>query len=234
MQFNPGDGTGVVDEINDICQSDNSNYPLLSKARRVNAALDRFFTLAFAADGRWTWDDSNYDTAPIQSINLVSGTQSYNLDDFTSEIINVLRVEALNSASSKLLLSRLDRTNVTGALTDYQSTSGTPSEYDLVGEFIYLYPKPNYNSTNGLTLYIERNKSAFVSTDTTKVLGIPSIFNQYICNLASLPYLIEFQKAQKNDIAVKIASDEEQIKSYFFAREKGVAKRMMPGAEDNR
>ena len=222
MQFNPGDGSGAKDEIYDICQADTNSYPLKSVTRRVNAALDRFFTLAFQADGRWSWNDPSQDVAPIQSINLVSGTQSYNLDDFTYEIINILRVEALDSAGNNILLRRLDRAklNASGiALTNYKTTASTPDEYDLVGEYIYLYPKSSYNATNGLTLYTDKNKTAFVYTDTTKALPVPSLFVQYICRLASLPYLIEFQKAQKNDVAAQIQQDEIAILDYFGHRD---------------
>lgn len=221
MQFNPGAGIGIVDEINDICQSDNNSYPLLSKARRVNSALDRFFTLAFQTDGRWAFDDLNQTTAPLQSINLASGTEKYALDIFTSEIINVLRVEALTSGDVGITLDRFDRNSVRDmSLPQWNSVAGQPEHYDLFGKYIYLYPKPNYTKTNGLSLYFERNKSAFVSTDTTKVPGIPSIFHQYICRLAALPYLIEFQKGQKNDIASQIQLDEVAIKKYFSSREK--------------
>ena len=221
MDFNEtSTGTGAVQEIYDICQADTNSYPLKSVTRRVNAALDRFFTLAFQADGRWNWDDPNYDTVPIQSINLVANTQSYNLDDFTSEIINILRVEMLDSSSNNVKLRRLDRSKLGHiALTDYKTTASTPDEYDLVGEFIYLYPKPSYSATNGLTIYLDRNKSAFLYTDTTKDLPVPSIFVQYICRLASLPYLVEFQKGQKNDIANQIAADEVAIIDYFGHRE---------------
>jgi len=222
MQFNDtSTGTGAVQEVYDICQADTNSYPLKSVTRRVNVALDRFFTLAFQADGRWAYDDPNYDTVPIQSINLVSGTQSYNIGDFTSEVINLLRIEAKDSSGNNILLRRLDRSKLQStALTNYQTTAGIPNEYDLAGEFIYLYPKPSYNSTNGLTIYLERNKSEFLYTDTTKVLPVPSIFVQYICRYASLPYLIEFQKGQKNDIAAQIATDEVAILDYFGHREK--------------
>src|SRR3990167_9700486 len=117
MQVNDTtNGTGAYQEIDDICNSDINSYPAKAKTRRINSALDRFFTLAFQADGRWSWDDPNYDTVPVQSINLVSGTQSYNLDDFTSEIINILRIEAIDSSGNNILLRRLDRKNVAGAL----------------------------------------------------------------------------------------------------------------------
>ncbi len=226
MTFNDvSTGTGVCQEIDDICQSDTNSYPLKSKARRVNAALDRFFTLAFQADGKWSYDDPNWNTVPIQSINLVSGTQSYDLSTFVSEILNICRIEAKDSTGNNYLLRRLDRGKLDAsgiALTNYSTTASTPYEYDLVGKYTYLYPKPNYNSTNGLTIYLERNKSALLYTDTTKVLPVPSLFVQYIARYASLPYLIEFQKAQKNDIAAQIQLDEDAIIDYFNSREKNV------------
>lgn len=220
MKFNNSDSLSIVDEINDTCASDNNNYPLTSKTRRVNAAMDRFFTLAFQADNRWAFDDINQTTAPLQSINLVSGTEKYALDTFTSEIIKVLRVEVLDSSGVSYVLTKLEEDYIDGqSLVRINTTAGQPLYYRLFGKYIYLYPKPSYASTNGLSLYFSRNKSAFVYTDTTKEPGIPSIFHQYICNLASLPFLIENQKAQKNDIAALIAKDEAAILEYFSRRD---------------
>src|SRR3990167_10045866 len=91
------DSQDVISEINSICNSDNFSYPLKDKARRINLALDRFFTLAFQAGGQWPYDDPNRDTVPVETINIVSGTQSYNIDDFTSEVLGILRVEMIDS-----------------------------------------------------------------------------------------------------------------------------------------
>jgi len=233
MQFNPGDGTGCVDEVNDICNSDNNSYPLASKTRRVNQALDRFFTLAMQADGKWVYDDPSYGTDPIQTIDLVNGQQVYDIGTFASEVLYILRTEALDSGGEAHLLDRLDRTFVKTALTEYQNVPGQPTQYDLVGQSIYLYPEPNFDSTDSLKFYFRRNKVSFVDTDTTKTLPVPSLFVNYICRMVSLPYLIEYQKAQKNDIAALIAEDEQKIGQYFFSREESVSKYIRPAAEDN-
>lgn len=235
MDFNDtSTGTGACQEIDDICNSDVNSYPLKSKARRVNHAIDRFYNLGFQADGRFSWDDPSRDTVPIETINLVSGTQSYNIGSFTSEVSKILRVEILDSSGSSLLLSRLKREDITVGLPSYQSTAGTPAEYDLAGEYIYLYPKPSYNSTNGLRFYLQRNKTAIVYTDTTKDLPVPSLWTAYICRLAALPYLIEFQKAQKNDVSALIEQDEAKIKEYFATREESVARGMRANTENLR
>lgn len=226
---------GLIQEVDRICKTDDTTYTLKDKTARINIGMDRFFTLAFQADGRWNFDDLNQTTAPLESINLVSGTEKYALDTFTSEIINVLRVEALDSNGDGIVLERLDRDRIQyESLPEFNSTAGTPRWYDLSGKYIYLYPKPSYNSTNGLSLYFERNKSAFVSTDTTKVPGIPSIFHSYIARYASLPYLIENYLPSKNDIAGQIQIDEAAILNHFSHREKGIAQKIGTRARSSR
>lgn len=229
LAFNSdADSQDVVSAINNLCNSDNNSYPLKEKTFNVNTALDRFFTLAFQADGQWTWDDTNFNTDPIQTLNIVSGTQTYDIGTLTSEVINILRVEMIDNNNANYVLQRLDRANypTTSLLDLVTSAGGIPNQYELVGDTIYLFDKPNFSKTGGLRFFIERNKSAFASTDTTKVLPVPTIFNRYIVNLASLPYLIEMQKSQKNDVASLIAQDEQAILDYFGNREKGLQKKM--------
>ena len=221
------DGQDVVSTMNDICNTDNNSYTLKAKARDVNTALEKFYTLAFHASGQHSWDDPNKDTVPVESINLVSGTQSYNLDDFTSEIINILRVECLDDSANAMVLKRLQKGDLPNtALTEFYETSGTPIYYDLVGEYIYLYPKPNYSETNGLVLYVERAMTKLASTATTTTLPVPGIFSRYICNKASYYYLAQMDKSQANRIKKEILEDEVWILDYFSNREKGVKKRM--------
>lgn len=222
MQFNPSTTSGFCYEVDNICNSDSNSYPLAAKAQRATFARRRFLTLAFQADGRWSFDLLSQTTAPLESINLVSGTEKYALDTFTSEILKVLRVEILDSGSAGYVLEQLVDDDVDyQSLPQFNSVSGRPTWYRLFGKYIYLYPKPSYNSTNGLSLYISRDDSAFASSDTTKTFGTPSLFDQYLCNLAALPYLIETQKAQKGDIAGQIQRDEIEILKYFGARNEG-------------
>lgn len=229
MQFNDTSNlTGLVQEAERITQlgvagiSGNTNL-LKAFTARFNIALDRFFTLAFKSDGRWSFDDLNQTTAPLESINLVSGTEKYALDTFTSEIIGILRVEILDSTGVGKVLKRFDPNTVSvQSLPQYNSVAGTPDSYNLFGKYIYLYPKPSYSSTGGLSLYIQRNKSAFVSTDTTKAPGIPSIFHEFLARYASLPFLIERQMSSRLDVSAQIQADEDAIIAYFSHREDGL------------
>lgn len=225
MQYNDQiDKTGIVQEVDDICQSDANSYPIEAKTRRAVSAMHRYFTLAWQAarqeDGR-TFDDVNQGTDPIETLDLVNGQQDYDITDFTSEILRVLRVELVLDNDHSVVLKRLDKSKVQGALTEYKNTAtGSPDEYDIVGTTIKLYSPTNYDKTAGLRFYFNRPATTFLSTDTTKEPGIPSIHHMYIARMISLPYLVEFQKAQKNDIAALIKQDEMDIIDYYSHLEK--------------
>lgn len=212
---------GMVQEMNDICDSDDNSFPLTTKARRTNFALSRFFTLAFKADGRFSWDDVNHGSAPIETLALVNGQQRYDLTNFSTEILNILRVEILDAQGLGLPMNRLNRGNVPGALSEYKKLAGIPDEYDLLGNYMDLYCPPNYDMADGLKLYVNRNKILFLSSDEDRTIPVPSIFEEYICNVASIKFLNENNRSNKNDIQAKILLDEVEIKTFFSNREKG-------------
>ncbi len=68
------------------------------------------------------------------------------------------------------------------AFDEYKDTAGTPDEYILEGTQLYLKSAPNYASEEGGKIYMQRNPSYFVSTDTTKVPGFVSNFH-YLLSL---------------------------------------------------
>lgn len=224
MQFN-GHSTSqdCVSEVLKICGATTATYPLVDITRRFNGALDDYFQMAFAADARWSFDDVNQTNPPLESINLVSGTQNYALSSFTSEIINVMRVEALDPSGNKILLLPLQDNQVASqALTDFMSTNGTPKWYRKFGKWIYLYPAPNYNSTNGLSIYFDRPASRMISTDTTKVPGVPTTHHMALCRMAALPFLIEKNLPQLASVGAQIQADKDMIIDHFTHRDKDV------------
>lgn len=186
---------GLVDEIDRICGSNNNNYSLKAKAARINAALDRYFSLAFESDGRWNFDDINQSSPPIDYQNIVSGTNRYKIGTFTENIINLIRLEILNSAGkgSHLTPEFLDNLNLVSSIDAsgriggvsadtfqelyINAAGGTPTHYIKYGNFIYLRPKPNYSYTNGLLAYFERSASKFTFASFTVTVASPGVFS---------------------------------------------------------
>jgi hypothetical protein len=219
---------GIVQEIDRLCGSNSTNYTLKAKTARVNQALDRFFYLALRFDNNWTFDDLNQTDLPIGSCNLISGQQDY---AFTSEFLMIRGVFAKDS--NGVFYELEEETTPQNTLLVPSGNSGQPTKYRLIGNSILLDFIPNYNSTLGLKVHFARNKSAFVSTDTTKEPGIPSIFHPWIAQYAAIPYLIQNRLPQKNDIAVLVQQGEEAIKTYMAQRGKTV-RRIQVKQESNK
>lgn len=237
MQYNShATNQDIVSEIKRICGTDTSSYPLVDMTRRANMALDRFVFLAMTSNSSWQWDDlNNTSDLPIGTTNLVSGQQDY---VFASDVLFVEKVLCKDSAGTWQELTPVDVVDSKDASRNIwtlpSSNSGSPTRYDKFANSLLLDPIPNYASSSGLKVVFQRGPSYFISTDTTKSPGIPSIFHGYIARFASLPFLIENSKPAKNDIAALIAVDEDSIQDYFSARSKDVRRRLTVSQENNR
>ena len=65
--------SGIVQEIDEMVGTNNTTYPIASKTRDVNLALDKVFSLIFQVGGTWQFDDSNQTDYPIITTDIVSG-----------------------------------------------------------------------------------------------------------------------------------------------------------------
>jgi hypothetical protein len=239
MQYNShAQNLDCVSEIDNICNSTSNTYPINDKTRRFNAALDRFFHLAFEADAQWPFEDSNYSSAAIKTANLVASTNSYKITTIAgSNFANLLKVAAKDSAGTSRELTFVPFESITDFDTEYATTTTTttPTEYTLLGDFLYLKDTPSYNLTNGLRLFVERNGVYMATTDTTKEPGVPSQFHWFLCRYAALPFLIAKSLPQVTGVSQQILTDEREIKEYFSSRNKHDAPpRMTPLYQNNR
>jgi len=246
------DSQDIVSTVLDKAGATSVNvYPLKRITRNFNAALDMYLGWAFEVDGRWNFDDINETSPPIDTQNIVSGTNRYKLSAFTETLLSLMRLEILNSAGTGLYLEpeRLDTSgnvvsNETGRISGTRgstfqelyvnASSGTPTHYIKYGGFIYLRPNPNYSLASALLAYFNRPASYLASTDTTKVAGVPVIHHPLLCELTAnqfkydkkLMTLVEKIAVEKNN--------EDIVKEYFANRDKDIPKRMLPNREDNK
>lgn len=63
---------------------------------------------------------------------------------------------------------------------DGKNTKGTPYRYDKTATGIFLDPIPDANVTNGLKVYVSREGSYFLTTDTTKKPGFAGLYHEYL------------------------------------------------------
>lgn len=207
---------GMVQTLDRLCATGSSNgvtasniYSYKSKMNDFNEALDWYFQLAFKSDGQWSFDDISQTSPPIDSQDLVSGTNRYKLSAFSDKILNLLKLEILDNAGIGHILTpeRIDSLGITplgvNQTFGYQSgvvgsgfgnsfqqlyiaaAPGLPTNYLKLGDYIYLRPNPNYNSTAGLKAYVNRPGIKFNFNTFTVTSATPAVFTATAHGLAA-------------------------------------------------
>lgn len=223
-----------------------STTKLKQLAAAVNIAYDDFMRIAIKSSGTWQFDDSNQTDYPIITTNLVSGQRDYafTTDGTSNLILDIYRVFVADSSGvfSEIYPVDVQSEVDTIAFADGRNASGTPTRYDKTANSIFLDLIPNYNYSNGLKLYINREPSYFTSADTTKKPGVPGILQKYFYLKPAAEYARRNNLANKNDLAnevLKMEGDELRnipgtIATYFASRNRDERKRLAVSQEDNR
>ena len=219
---------GIIQLIEDLTTTQSastSSYPKLTKTRDINNALAKYAQLAISSQGRWQFDDTNHTDYPIISTNLVSGQQDYSFttDETGNQILDIERVEVIDSGGIAHLLTPIDSSDLTNtAMTEYMKNGGIPTKYDKTSNGIFLYPASNYNATNGLKIYTSRTPSYFIgddSDDTTKP-GIPDVFHEYLAMRPAYYYCLQKGLPIANNYFQELQDMESRIKEYHRDRSK--------------
>lgn len=235
---------GIVQLIQNTCgliSATTNSYPLKVITKDVNSAIDEFFAIAEKYTNKIKVDDTNHSSESAHTINLVSGTQRYtfNTDSNSNQIIKVDRVDILRADGSSKRLNFKNKEEITEGIASYKATAGEPEEYYIEGEEIVLFPKPNYNSTNGLKLSTTRTGSYFVSTDTTKVAGIPNRFHDYLWLRPSYFWCLKKDQRRAGNLKVELLKMEADIADHFKrlnadSTRMGAIQRMRPMRQNNK
>jgi hypothetical protein len=241
-----------VSEILRICGTTVAGYPLNDITRRFNSSLDEYFSLAFQSDGRWSFDDINETSPPIDTQDIVNGTNRYKFGTFTETVINLIKLEILDGDGNGHSLIKEDWENlgqtregnesgvITGVNQDtfqelyLDPASGRPTHYIKYGDFVYLRPSPNYSETAGLKAFFNRPASYMAATDTTKIPGVPVLHHTALCRMTALPYLIENQLPHATIIAQLVQQDKLMIEEHFAQRTKDMKSKMIPTFLNNK
>jgi len=205
---------GICQEVDDVCKTDSTSYPVASKARRANSAMADFTGIALNSDDRWSFDDTNYTDMPIGTTDIKDGQQDYSID---SDFLKVTKVEFKNEQGEWVELTPYDRNDVQLVLDE----EGTPEYYDKFANSILLYPIPNQDLDESLRVSFQRDGSYFTASDTTKEPGIPSLFHKYIALKVAESYLRDNKKENYVSVRNEIQKyEEEKIPEYYSKRNK--------------
>ena len=233
MQFSgQSENLDIVSEVDLLCDSNVTSYPLLAKVRRYNASVNAVVGEVINADAAWQWDDTNYTDLPVGTSDLVEGQETYS---FSEDYLQIESIEILGDDAEKyyrlkpldIQEQKLSPDEHFGVETGGAPKKGRPEWYDIQGDTIYLYPAPaaaDVTLTAGLKVWFKRTASLFtVTTGTgadTKAPGLPSTHHVILAYMASIPYCMSYKKDRVGGFENKIARMKETLLAHYAYRDK--------------
>ena len=233
MKFNSGTDS-IVAEIDALCDSNSTSYPVADKTRRVNIGMDEVVSEILQADGSWQYDDSNQTDLPIGTTDMVASQQDYSFED---EFLVIERVEVKDANGNWSKLKPFDQEEVSGAMEELYENDGLPVYYEKQGRSILLYPSPATASvtlTAGLKVWFKRNATKFETTDTDKEPGFASLFHNILSFQASIPYCMTYKRDRVTTYQNEVIRLKQQIRAFYSRREKDVRRRLIPTQESSK
>lgn len=210
--------TEILADARRLVKGNSVSYPTSDITLSANRALERIVGLIREAQGRWQFDDSNYEDYSIATTSLTADQQDYALDG-TSHF-RIERVEVKDEAGGWTKLKSIDQADVYDqALSQFLSTPGIPAYYDKVGNSLFLYPAPSYSQAASLKLFFERGPDYFETTDTTKTPGFNPLFHRLVSLWAAYDHAFINQLPVTASIQEEIVRQEDQLKEYYTLRD---------------
>jgi hypothetical protein len=185
----------------------------------------------------WNVDDFNHTDYPIIKMNLVSGQRDYafTYDEQTNLILAISKVMVNNGSGTFNVIEAVDQqTQDVPGFYDGQNLTGVPTRYDKTANAIFLDPIPSYNSANGLKVFIDREPSFFLSSDTTKVAGFDGLCHDYLYLKPAYEYCRDKGLQQAERIYRDLQDSIKRIKDRYAHKDRDFAKRLQYNIESNK
>lgn len=206
-----------------------STNNLQTFTRYANQALDKVVTKILESDNRWQYDDSTYTDFPVATTTLVANQKDYSL---SVSHLKILGISVLDNSGLWTKLQPIDPQDWKYQDRDeYFKVPATPAFYDVMANSVFLYPAPaaaNVTLTNGLKVYFQREPNYFLTTDTTKKPGFPSIFHRLVALWTAYYYYQANSVPKANMITDEIKKMESEMTNYYSRRQVDQKSRFVP------
>ena len=227
MRFNDTGNThdSIAHQVDFLCGSNNTSYPLADKARNLNIAVESLAGKIIQLDGMWKFDDPNQTDFPRGTATLVEGQELYS---FASEYLVIKKIEIKDTSSVWREIQPIDTDQLESSTEEYFGTdsSGNPTKnmpefYALTGRHIRLFPAPaaaNVTLASGLRVTFERTIDLITASDTTQQPAIQSPFHGLLCYMVSIPYCMIFNKDRVRSYEQKVLEGTKDCLEYYSNR----------------
>lgn len=212
---------GGVQQVRSLMRVDANQYPTWKIVNSFNNYLDTVTGYAIGADRRFQWDDTNHSKLPIGTTDLTADQKDYSFltDEQGNAILNLTRIDILDSSGIYRELKVIDQTQIPGALDEYLKTAGLPAQYDKIADnIVRLYPKPISTVSAGLKFYFQRVGSYFAATNTTKAPGVSPLLHRGFVIAAAYDGALTLGLKNLNGLAVEMERENAKMTQYFAER----------------
>lgn len=226
----------IQNRVYDLSDSDSVSFPVAKLTRALAPAMNRIFVKILILNG-WEVDDSNYSDLPIAKTAITVNQQDYSLG--VSHLL-IRRVELKDSAGNFTLLDPIDQQDIkrgkkaalavgeSTRIGAYKATTGIPTEYDLIGISVFLYPIPNFTQANSLFVYFSRGPLLFDYTtgkftdstgSTSSSPGFNSLFHDLLAQYMAEEYVNLYKRELLPGILAMIVRTEKGLEDVYALRQ---------------
>jgi len=177
----PTNKTGLVEDIDFICNTDATSFPLADKVRLINQYRHKAVMRILEVDKNWTYVDPKTGKLAWSYATMTAGQQDYTLP---TNLLKLEGVSVKDSTGEFQKLTFITKEQLREDQEEFLSDDGMPKYYMLSGNSVLLYPAPSASDTTltqGLKLFLSKTIEPLTTSDTTAEPGFAEPFHR-ICS----------------------------------------------------
>ena len=206
-------------KIREVTNTTTSDYSDASLIRDLNAELSLIQISILRDRGVLEFDDANYADLPIATVTMNAGQTAYKLteDDDSNKILTIHKVAVLSGGQYIDVPRKQVGEGEQEPLTQTGSAQ-IPSGYYEVGNSVVFEQAPLSSGT--FKVWFDRDVDFLLTSDTTKVPGIPTQYHNLAAYRTSYNYALDKGLPNVDRIMQRIMREEE-ILGQFEANRRG-------------
>lgn len=205
-----------------LAQISGNTNRLKKFTRLINNNYHKVVSMILESMDGWDFDDANLDnTAFIKTYDITANTQSVKLP-LSDKILKIKRAEITFDGTNWYRMAPMDLNEYGGVTTAAEIANNFSTSqpfYDLVGNYVYIYPIPTASVTGGLKLWIVREIDEFATSDTTQEPGFAEPFHDMLAIGSARDYALQEGLAHAGDLTVVFNDYEARLRQFYGNRE---------------
>ena len=212
----------LIDYVKDLSGQTNATTARIIRA--LNFAVDHLFVVKLLAGSKTNPDSSNHTDLSRTSVTTSALTLSLSGGDLDNgELLSFRHVEIATGDTHTRLIPIDSRD------ADYeylQNQTGEPTHFDIEGNIIRLFPKPDTSYTYRLSY--GRVHPRFTTDNLTQATGLLPLEEEYVALYASDRLMIGTNDASRTQVRNELTVMEGTIKKMTTLRDQTASKRLKP------